>query len=350
MAGPLSSSLRATILIAGLCVCFAIPARAAELLGPVPSTAPATRPAAAATAGPWRVPVLLIHYFPVTPDGQRIDRAVTSNVGAPLAEIRRKCDRMTREAIDALQEGSRFRAYGNPAARPSLSYEVIGRVEHLEPVPANPKKPGRPDYAALLAREDVRAWVMDGGVKEVWIWGYHSKQLAPWESNMASPHGDVSNSDRDPADLPVFAKTYTVFHYNYERETSEAVHNHIHQIEAVMRRHGGALWQAFEGKPGAWRCGNCHFPPNGRRDYDWANKEFVDSDIEDWRPEGLGRKKRLNCDTWDADGLKWFVYWMRSIPGRDNGLAFRGKPLTNWWAYMGDYDLARANKLGPVEE
>ena len=50
--------------------------------------------------------------------------------------------------------------------------------------------------------------------------------------------------------------------------------------------------------------------PNGRHDYDWGNKEFVDSDIEDWKPEGFGEKKPLNCDKWDGDSLKWFVYWM----------------------------------------
>ena len=32
-----------------------------------------------------------------------------------------------------------------------------------------------------------------------------------WEPNMASPFGDVSNSDRDPGDLPVLKKTYTVY-------------------------------------------------------------------------------------------------------------------------------------------
>ena len=38
----------------------------------------------------------------------------------------------------------------------------------------------------------------------------------------------------------------------YERGTDMAVHNHLHQIEAVMRQYGGELWQTFEGNPGAW--------------------------------------------------------------------------------------------------
>jgi hypothetical protein len=287
-----------------------------------------------AADGTWTVPILEIRYFHVTADGKKIDINVTSNVGSPLEQIRKQCDRMTKEAITALEEGSRFRAYNNPAAKPSLNYQVLDTKEYLEPLPRNEKKPKSPDYTKILEREDIRKWVEEKGVKEVWIWGYHSKDLAPWESNMASPCGDISNSDRDPKDLPILSKTYAVYHYNYERDTSEAVHNHIHQIEAVMRHHGRELWRIFEGKKGAWRAGNCHFP---------------DSDIEDWRPEGFGKMKRINCDTWDGDGLKWFVYWMRSIPGENNGLTYKGKPLTNWWVYMGDYDLAVGKKVGLVE-
>lgn len=297
----------------------------------------------------WTVPVLEIRYFPLTADGTRLDKAVTSNVDLPLDKIRAKCDRMTRQAAEALTEGSRFRAYKNPAAKPSLHYKVVKTIEHLEPVPHDPKKKGYADYVKILGREDVKTWVEERGVREVWIWGYHSKQLAPWESNMASPHGDVSNSDRDPNDLPILKHTYTVYHYNYERDTQEVVHNHIHQIEAVMRKHGGQLWRTFEGTRGNWRAGNCHFPPNAEKDYDYNNPRTVQSDIEDWRPEGFGEMKPLNAKLWDGDSLKWFVYWMRSIPGRDNGLTFQSRKLTNWWTWMGDYDAATAQKLRAVE-
>ena len=35
----------------------------------------------------------------------------------------------------------------------------------------------------------------------------------------------------------------------YKRGTDMAVHNHLHQIEAVMRQYGGEQWQTFEGNP-----------------------------------------------------------------------------------------------------
>jgi hypothetical protein len=312
---------------------------------------PAAAPEPAPADPCWTVPVLVIQFFPPAADRSKIDVAETSNVGAPVKEVREKCARMTREVIEALEQGSRYHAYKDPKARRSLHYVVVDSKEYLEPMPRSPKVydgARLPDYDAILKRAAIEDYVKTKGVKEVWIWGYHSKTLRPWESNMSSPAGDVSNSDRDPRDLPVFDRTYTVYHYNYQRETSEAVHNHIHQIEAIMRARGGKLWEAFEGRKGAWRCGNCHFPPNGRRDYDWANKDYIDSDIEDWKPEGFGHKERLNCEKWGGDSLRWFVYWMQSIPGEGNKLTFQGQPLTNWWVYLGDYDYARNNKVGLV--
>ena len=143
---------------------------------------------------------------------------------------------------------------------------------------------------------------------------------------MAGPFGDISNSNRDPKDLPVLSKTYTVYHYNYQRGTSEAVEDHIHQIEAVLNFVDGRdrtppeqwpsllFWGKFVGSDRTHKivhpgCGWAHYPPNGEQDYDWANKRFVETDIEDWKPDGSGKKQRINCDRWGGDSLKWFVYW-----------------------------------------
>jgi hypothetical protein len=301
------------------------------------------------TKAPWTIPVLVIHYFPLTADKQNIDIKVTSNVGAPVKKIEEKCRQQTKEVVHALEEGSRFRAYKNPNAKPSMKYVILDSITFYEPVPHHPKKKNYTDYNKIMERVNIRDWVEKQGVREVWIWGYHSKEIGPVESNMASVHGNVSNSHRDPFDLPICKHTYTVYHYNYERGTDMAVHNHLHQIEAVMRQHGGDLWKTFEGKPGAWRCGNCHFPVNGRRDYDYANKEYVESDIEDWKPEGFGQKQKMNCDKWGGDDLRWYVYWMQSIPGADSGLTYQGRPLSNWWEYLGDYDQAVKRKTKLVD-
>lgn len=288
---------------------------------------------------PWTIPVLLVHYFPLR--NGRIDVSTTGDVDAPLGSIRRHTAATTREVIEALESGSRYHGYKDRAARPSLRYEIAGSIEVLEPLPTH-HKAGHlvpmTDYRAVLDRVGIADWI-GRGIREVWLWGYHGGVVDLWESNMSGPHGDISNSDRDPDDLPVFDSTYTVYHYNYQRGASEAVEDHMHQIEAVLRHLDPALfWERFVGRPLEGRCGWAHYPPNGVRDYDWQNPESVWSDIEDWRPDGVGERQLLNCERWQGDSLRWFVYWMQNLPGADNRLSFRGRPLTNWWGFIGDLD------------
>lgn len=317
----------------------------ASSLPPLPS--PLSLPRPAPTPEAFLIPTLVIRYFPVK--NGVVDRAVTGDVGAPLSQIRDHVERTTGQVAAALEQGSIYHGYKDPAARPNLRYEIVETLEFLEPLPTHAKAGHRvpmTDYNAIMQRVDIRHWVEERGIKEVWLWGYHGGVIDLWESNMAGPYGDVSNSDRDPHDLPVLDQTYTVYHYNYGRGPSEAVEDHMHQIEAVLRDVDHDLfWNKFVGQPGEGRCGWAHYPPNGDRDYDWANRRPILTDIEDWRPEG-GPQQRLTCDRWRGDSLTWFVYWMQSLPGPNNGLTYRGRPLTNWWTFIGDYDRARAEGMG----
>jgi hypothetical protein len=87
-------------------------------------------------------------------------------------------------------------------------------------------------------------------------------------------------------------------------------------------------------------CGWAHYPPNAEKDYDWANKRYVRTDIEDWKPDGTGKRQAINSDRWDGDSLTWFVYWMQNIPGANHRLTYKGKKLANWWVFIGDFDHA----------
>jgi hypothetical protein len=295
----------------------------------------------------YKVPVLVVQYFPVK--GDRIVRAVTGDVETPLETIRQHTQRTTDHVIQALETGSIYHGYKDPQAKPNLQYNVLYTLEIQEPLPTY-HKPGHQvpmtDYNAIMEQVNIETWVEQRGVKEVWIWGYHGGVIDIWESNMAGPYGDISNSDRDPHDLPVFDTTYTVYHYNYQRGPSEAVEDHMHQIEAVLRHVDSHLfWDKFVGKPGEGRCGWAHYPPNGERDYDWANPRDIMTDIEDWQPDG-GHKRKMNCRRWNCDSLAWFIFWMQNLPGPNNGLSYQGQPLTNWWDFIGDFDGAMERKLG----
>jgi len=310
------------------------------------------------------VPVLVISYFPT--NGTNVDVRVTGDWGRSLEETRARTRRQTLEVIASLEEGSRYRGYANSNASPCLDYEVVQTLELLEALPTC-AKPGHSvpmtDYRRIVERVDIQDWVENKGVKEVWVWGYHGGKVDLWESNMSSPHGDASNSDCDPDDLPVLKRTYTVYHYNYQRGTSEAVEDHMHQIEAVLNHVDGRdktpkarwqellFWGRFVGSDGSHRivrpgCGWAHYPPNGERDYDWANPRYVETDMDDWKPDGTGLRTRMNCDRWGGNSLRWFIYWMQHLPGPNNGLTFKGQSLHNWWTFIGDYDLAIEQRLG----
>jgi hypothetical protein len=314
------------------------------------------------------IPVVVIKYFPVK--GANIDIDTTGDWGESLIFTRTKVDSLTKGIVKTLEEGSRYHAYKNPESKPSLKYKIVKEYEFLEPLPTYRRSifHSTPitDYNTIVDKINIREWIIKEGVKEVWLWGYHGGVLDLWESNMAGPFGDISNSNRDEDDLPVFNKTYTVYHYNYQRGLSEAIENHMHQIEAVLNYVDGRdhipeddwdqllFWGKFVGSDVSHKiinpgCGWAHYPPNGGKDYDWSNKKYVWTDIEDWQPDGKGKKQKINCDKWNCESLKWFIYWMQSIPGKDNGLEYRGSNLTNWWIFVGDFDKAMKNKIELVK-
>ncbi len=348
-----------------------------------------TTPAANAV---WPVPVLIIRYLP-TADGENLDTSISPDfweIGdISLADLDANILAMNRRVKFALEQGSRFRGYANPGARPSLGYRVVDQITLFEQTP-----PGKvigydsgdpvyePDWFAIFDRLDVRHYVEDLGVKEVWVWGpslghwpsfdpevHHAWDIrGGWESNMSSPvTGDISNSNRDATDLPVYANTYVVYGYNYRRSQAEAVHDHGHQIESQFGHVDGVdngiadlFWDKFRGRDGEGnrilgRCGDTHSPPNTLAEYDYENPNQEWSDIADWTPYGTGTQEWINADTWGTieypwpDGIgdfsqrvetQWYMYWMQSMPGWANTITYDADWLTNWWEFIGDWDGA----------
>jgi hypothetical protein len=65
------------------------------------------------------------------------------------------------------------------------------------------------------------------------------------------------------------------------------------------------------------------------------------TDMEDWKPDGTGRKRGLNAKRWNGNSLSWFIFWMQNLPGKDNILKYQNRQLRNWWVFLGDYDNAK---------
>ena len=322
----------------------------------------------------YRMPVVIIRYFP-TRDGINLD-AAAAGVTSTLAALKSNVEQIERRHKFMLEEGSKFRGYGNATAPPSLGYQVIKTITVYEDIP-----PGFgtgtagvyfPDYNQILTRFNAQNLVNNLGVKEFWIVHYHNGRIAPVESNMSSPTtGDISNSSRTNGDQPIYDKTYVTYGLNFTRSQAEATHNHGHQLESILsnvnqRQDGNTTlwWQQFAraaNNPPA-RAGNTHFPPNALVDYDYTNLNLVASDIMDWRPAG-GTTTLVNANTWGnvpyawPGGVappqevesKWYVFWFQSMAGRGNTIPYNTNKMTNWWQFTGDWDAAIQAGLGLYE-
>lgn len=313
------------------------------------------------TKAPYRVNVLSIRYFPVS--GDVLDDSVTG-VSESLSTIRAKVDRLNRQLERSLEEGTTYHGYRNPKASCSIDYQVIKDVEYLEALPLSdnevPWNPGmyRPDYNAILFREEICKLVKKRRVSQVWLWGYHHGNVEPAESNMASRYGDWSNSERVPNDMPICSKTYVLYNYNYGRDLGEALEDHGHQLEVALDHvDRDGLFAQFVNPYGLTggarnRCGSIHFPPNGQTDYDWYNPLVVSSDCASWSPHGDGALDDVSCATWrtcvgqEDSGAKYKVWWMQNLPGKKNRLSYRGQRLLNWWKVTADFDEVMESGTG----
>ena len=346
------------------------------------------------------VPVVAIRFMP-TQNGNTIDPNYEGDLPAetranlPLIELKERLNTFDKRVKYILTEGSKYRGYKNPDAIPYLGYKIVAVINVYEPMPLG--KPTRnetnayfPDYHQIIDRFGGENYVNNLGVKEFWLWGTHTDEVVPVESNMSSPTtGDISNSDRFEDDLPKYDHTYTLYNYNYGRSEAQAIHNHGHQIESILgaanlRQDGNIslFWGKFVGSQEdhelncslhsvacddenlfrKGRCGWTHMPPNTTMGYDYFNPNSFASDIEDWQPDESGVKKMVNVNTWanlsfdwpdqamytEASRVEnqWYLYWMQSIPGYGNAIPHGNRYMSNWWEFTADWDQAIKQNLG----
>jgi hypothetical protein len=319
---------------------------------PTPSTVPAV----------YTMNVLVLSYFPLTVDGQTIDIQVTGDWGEPYQSTLLKTREQTQNLKNALEKGTKYLGYKNPAAPSSLKYTILDTKEYTTAVPMRDDGSRKPNYKGILLNHDICDLVDTQGLTEVWIWAYqgptHPDSTYPYlniaESKMAGPHGDISNSYRE-GDMPVCSKTYRVYTFNYQRGTQSALHSWGHQLEsemeAVDRNLFRTLWQgmgsAVKEKRVA-RCGDVHFPPNATADYEYANETPYQANCLSWNPNETVATESISCKNWgcadisDSNNaeLNYLIWNMQNIPGIDNGISYDGEILSNWWAVHADFDTA----------
>ncbi len=348
------------------------------------------------------IPVVILRFFP-TLDGENLDLRFASDfheLGDPSIEnMIKRIDQYDKNVKFMAEEATRFRGYKDENSRPYLGYKVVEYITVFEPTPGggvvtHDEKHHlpiyRPDWHPVFERFNMKHYIDDLGVKEIWIWDhwYGAEQLSfdpdfhdpihfrgPSESNMSNSPvtGDISNSNQCPTDLPVYDNTYIVYNQNYRRDESEAFHNRCHQFEWMLnyvdiQRNGikDLFWNKFVGYGTTGRCGWTHFPPNTMEPYKYNSMALVNSDIEDWRPDNGGEKKPVNAMTWYSIDYDWptipvdrydcnfYLYWAQSFPGFQNHIPYTtpGYEMSNWWEFVFAWDsanIAGMNLYKPLE-
>jgi hypothetical protein len=105
-------------------------------------------------------------------------------------------------------------------------------------------------------------------------------------------------------------------------------------------------WGAGTIDPFLPACGNAHFPPNGRRQYDVTNPQAVPSTCAHFRmKDGPGGADAItmysSADSAPYDALSpdctkgWEVYWRQNFPGLNNQAKdAAGNQMLNWWPFL----------------
>jgi hypothetical protein len=322
---------------------------------------------------PLQVPVLVLAYYP--PDFSNpayLDPVETEWINILITDMQNATQGMIDEGQTLISDASRFHGYKDPIAPQYLEYYTYDKIDYFYPIPRGYPLGGiqyRPHYNQILSNINICDYVDNHGVKEVWIYGYHTAVIIPDESKMSSKYGDVSNAypkdEYIPEEyrLPRCANSYVMYNFTYQPGGAQAIgntiHNRMHQIENVIffaedigyppndnNVIGSIFWDDFSvyGNRGSLpgyqaSCGNTHAPPNTAEEYDYDSTEYRENNCETWHPDdSLTTYITENCNQWGCTDIGFYKWFMQNLPGYDNGIVYNGKQMRNWWEAMYDFN------------
>ncbi len=267
-----------------------------------------------------------------------------------------KPEELERQFIDDVYEASHGQAEYEVTRRITYDYwpEIDGKTYDQDAyfdclVGAGECLSGQADLNKIIEESGACDLVKEGKLNEIWIWG---------SDYFGFPEHD-SPEERDfigrvLSALPDCGNPYFVMAFNYRLRVGQMLESFAHRAEAVMinaygrwEYPGTNTWEVFtrfdKVAPGYANCGNVHYAPNSETDYDWNNRNPVESYCDDWYdyPALTGKKRTVTCTDWGCiegcsvsncnirEHHKW---WLKHIP-HYSGTAPDGK-LNNWWAYV----------------
>jgi hypothetical protein len=215
------------------------------------------------------------------------------------------------------------------------------------------------DYHAFISHYGFDKKRDNGEIHEVWMWTFPYGGM--WESHMMGEGAFWLNSR--PAENPTCTEKLIVMGLNYERDLACALESYAHRFESVMMQVYGwwdydnkdqiselTTWELYcaygtkfeKFEPGLSHIGNVHFPPNGRHDYDWGNREEILTYADAWRnyPDLVfDNPRKIDCSEWDCSHIGYMRWWYDHLP-KFQGINQKDGKLNNWWYYVVDYDEA----------
>lgn len=340
------------------------------------------------------IPIVVLEYLPLDPnDNKYIDRneviGSVDHFGLDqkdllASSVQDRISQGLQQAIDFLNDASRYHGYKDGLSQPYLRY-VLADVPKIinDTIPLGPQLAlSRGDtahsynYALITYENGLCNWVNNHGVRELWIFGYHTEKISPDESHMVGgPDGGIAIGTLEK-DLSIENQSlkcnhsYTIYSYEYPNlglktifplSIGAMIHDHMHQLEELISyaanddpypiphdvvengiKGEGVFWDNFALHTGIATntgCGITHFPPNTvvKFKYDEVNK--VQSNCEDWNPDpAQSIYKSVNCTEWGCTDTGFYKWWMQNIPGYANNISHNGKGMRNWWDLVADLD------------
>lgn len=282
---------------------------------------------------------------------------------APLHEFlgqndpRRLAEGYAADVAAASRSGIRFQIveWKDIDAYPPVEGRPLRDRDFIEAARTGVWPEGRTDYLRLIGRYGLAASIDSGRVDEVWLFG--APGFGYWEAASAGPGAFYINGGVYP-DVPV-SRPFAIMGFSYERGVAEMLHDLAHRTEGTMTHFYGSWnfdygsatadkprtrWDRFSAAEAHGQlagAGNCHWPPNAEKEYDYDNPREVLSTVELWRgsPRPKGRLTRVSAETWGGpDYQRGFMNWWLSHLPNSAGTGRDGR-LNNWWRYVFGFNL-----------
>ncbi len=287
--------------------------------------------------------VLLVIYDPTMEDGQKLSKKMNWHsaddlVAGYTSDLLEYSHGMARYQIVQRVTVDEF-----PVKTDGYRYTPQAYLDVLNGA-AQPHLPQDVDYSAILTRFDILSKVAGGLIDEVWVFAFPYAGF--YESIMGGAGAFWCNAP-PMKNTSQCARRFVLMGFSYERGIGEMLESFGHRAESILTKTfakltGDAnLWARFSRydkiSAGKAACGNIHYAPNSRQDYDWNNPTPVSSECYDWQlnfPNFLGDVRTVTSAEWGSGDIRrHHQWWLKHIPhvaGRRNGIH------NNWWQYIVD--------------